>query len=57
LLCSPSPNTVPLPGVHWVDIGYSPGDHVYSYQVLAGTGATIVSSPQAVISFFAVEIG
>jgi hypothetical protein len=57
LLCSPSPNTVPLPGLHWLDIGYSPGDHVYSYQVLAGTGATIVSSPQAVIGFFAVEIG
>jgi hypothetical protein len=56
-LCAPSPNMVALPGLHWLDIGYSPGDHVYSYQVLAGTGATIVSSPQAVIGFFAVEIG
>jgi hypothetical protein len=55
-LCAPAPNAVALPGLHWIDVAPA-GAHVYVYQVLAGTAATIVSSPQAVTGFVAMEIG
>jgi hypothetical protein len=55
-LCAPAPNAVALPGLHWIDVAPA-GAHVYVYQVLAGTAATIVSSPQAATGFLAMEIG
>jgi len=56
-LCAPAPNAVALPGLQWIDTGVAAGAHVYTYQVLAGTAATIVSSPQAATGFIAMEIG
>jgi hypothetical protein len=50
-------NITPLPGLHWIDTTAAAGAHVYSYQVLAGTSATIYSSTQAAVGFFAMEIG
>jgi hypothetical protein len=53
----PSPNTVPLPGLNWIDTAAPAGGHAYVYQVLAGAHAAIVSSSQVDGGFFAMEIG
>jgi hypothetical protein len=50
-------NITPLPGLHWIDTAAPAGAHVYTYQVLAGTNATIYSSTQAATGFLAMEIG
>lgn len=52
----PSGQFVPFPGVHLIDPAPA-GSHVYSYQVILGTGCTVESATATDGGYSAVEIG
>jgi len=54
--CPTVQTVVPFPGISWID-AQPAGAHVYSYQVLVGTGATMQSSGTADGYFLVAEVG